>query len=55
MSLRPIIEDGPPEIVDMSLVLAIVLAIMVIGLVLFAVLLLPADAHADWISQILIG
>ncbi|MET0500086.1 MAG: hypothetical protein ABW172_01040 [Candidatus Binatia bacterium] len=48
-------EEVPPESVDRTLVLAIALAIMVIGLVLFAVLLLPVDARADWVAQILNG
>ena len=55
MNLRPLIEDRPLEIADRSIVLAVVLAIAVIGLVLLAVLLLPVDVHADQILRLLNG
>jgi len=55
MNLRPLIEDRPPEIADRSIVLAVVLAIAVIGLVLLAVLLLPVDVDADQILRLLNG
>jgi hypothetical protein len=47
MFTRPLIEDRPPIASNRTIFIVVAFAIIVISLLLFTILLLPIDVHAD--------
>jgi hypothetical protein len=53
MFTRPLIEDRPPIASNRTIFIVVAFEIIVISLLLFIILLLPIDVHADYILRLL--